>query len=466
MALLRQLYVQVIIGIVAAVVLGIVSPSTAVSMKPLGDAFIALLRMMLAPIIFCSVVLGLTHVADMRQLGRLALKSLIYFEVLTTIAMAVGFIAVNVFQPGAGLHATNLTANENVNQLANAAHGFTATGFFMSIIPPTLVEAFAKGEILQVLFISILVGAALSIGGAGEGSIIIKGIVEAQDVLFRILGFIMRLAPIGAFGAMAAAIGAFGAATLYYLAKLVILYWLCSLFFVVVVLGAVTTMMGISLLKIVRLIRDELLLVLGTASSEVVLPRLMLKLEHAGCDGAIVGFVVPSGYSFNLDGTSIYMAISVAFIAQATDTPFSMWEQLGVLAILLLTSKGGTTVAGGAFIKLAATLQSVRSLPLNGLGLLFGVDRLMATCTALTNVVGNCVATFVIAKWENAFDPAKFDAYLNEQAAGHIDPSGSETPITHIGHSGAEYPVGHTAPTGVEQRVPAAATATLRSQPH
>lgn len=222
-------------------------------------------------------------------------------------------------------------------------------------------------------------------------------------------------------------------------------------------------MMGISLLKIVRLIRDELLLVLGTASSEVVLPRLMLKLEHAGCDGAIVGFVVPSGYSFNLDGTSIYMAISVAFIAQATDTPFSMWEQLGVLAILLLTSKGGTTVAGGAFVKLAATLQSVRSLPLSGLGLLFGVDRLMATCTALTNVVGNCVATFVIAKWENAFDPAKFDAYLNEQAAGHIDPSGSETPITHIGHSGAEYPVGHTAPTGAEQPVPATA---LRSQPH
>ena len=236
--------------------------------------------------------------------------------------------------------------------------------------------------------------------------------------------------------------------------------------FVFVVLGAIAAIWHRPQTRaLLRYVKEELLLVLGTAS-QIVLPRLIAKLEMLGCDGAMVGFVVPGGYSFNLDGTSIYMAISVAFIAQATDTPFSMWEQLGVLAILLLTSKGGTTVAGGAFIKLAATLQSVRSLPLNGLGLLFGVDRLMATCTALTNVVGNCVATFVIAKWENAFDPAKFDAYLNEQAAGHIDPSGSETPITHIGHSGAEYPVGHTAPTGVEQRVPAAATATLRSQPH
>ena len=426
MVFLRQLYVQVIIGIAAAVVLGIVAPSVAISMKPLGDAFIALLRMMLAPIIFCSVVLGLTHVADMRQLGRLALKSLVYFEVLTTIAMAVGFIAVNVFQPGAGLHATQLSEDPNVVKFATSASGFTAVGFFMSIIPPTLVEAFAKGEILQVLFISILVGAALSVGGATKDSLLIKVIVEAQDVLFRILGFVMRLAPIGAFGAMAAAIGAFGAATLLYLTQLVVLYWLASLFFVIAVLGSVTGMMGISIFKILRLIRDELLIVLGTASSEVVLPRLMLKLEHAGCDGAIVGFVVPSGYSFNLDGTSIYMAISVAFIAQATDTPFSLLEQLGVLAILLLTSKGGTTVAGGAFIKLAATLQTVHKLPLNGLGLLFGVDRLMATCTALTNVVGNCVATFVIAKWENSFDQKKCDAYLGEQAAGHIDPSGAE----------------------------------------
>ncbi|MGE7418299.1 cation:dicarboxylate symporter family transporter, partial [Methylobacterium tarhaniae] len=307
MARLKQLYVQVIIGILAGIALGVLAPSAGVAVKPIGDAFIALLRMMLAPIIFCSVVLGLTHVADMRQLGRLALKSLLYFEILTTIAMALGFVVVNVVEPGVGLHATNLAMNENVAKIASNASHFTAIGFFLSIIPHTLVDAFAKGEILQVLLISILTGAALSVGGAGRDSLILRGIGEAQDVLFRILGFIMRLAPLGAFGAMAAAVGAFGATTLVYLAKLVILYWLTSLFFVLVVLGGVAASMGLSIFAILRLIRDELLVVLGTASSEVVLPRLMEKLEKAGCDGAIVGFVVPSGYSFNLDGTSIYM---------------------------------------------------------------------------------------------------------------------------------------------------------------
>jgi aerobic C4-dicarboxylate transport protein len=430
MALLRQLYVQVLIGILFAIMLGTAAPATAVAMKPLGDAFIALLRMLLAPIIFCSIVHGLTHVSSMSQLGRLALKSLVYFEGLTTIAMAVGFIAVNVFQPGAGLHATNLAVAPAVSNLSGAASHFTALGFAMSIIPTTMVDAFAKGEILQVLLISLLVGAALSVGAAGKDSVVLRGIGEAQNILFRILGYIMRLAPIGAFGAMAAAIGSFGAATLLYLAKLVLLYWLTSIFFVLVVLGAVAAMAGLSIFKVLRLIRDELLIVLGTASSEVVLPRLMMKLEQAGCDEAIVGFVIPSGYSFNLDGTSIYMALAVAFIAQATDTPFSLLDQLGVLGILLLTSKGGTTVAGGAFIKLAATLQTVRALPLSGLGLLFGVDRLMATCTALTNVVGNTVATFVISKWERSFDPTKLDIYLREQAAGRIDASGAEQAST------------------------------------
>jgi aerobic C4-dicarboxylate transport protein len=426
MALLRQLYIQVLIAIALAVALGVVAPATAIEMKPLGDAFIALLRMMLAPIIFCSVVLGLTHVRDMGQLGRLAFKALLYFEVMTTIAMAIGFVVVNVVEPGAGLHATNLAMNESVTKITAAASHFTAVGFFLSIIPNTLVDAFAKGEILQVLFISVLTGAALSVGGQTRESTILKVIAEGQHVLFRILGFIMRLAPIGAFGAMAAAVGAFGIGTLYYLAKVVILYWATSVFFVVVVLGAVCALAGLSIFRLLRLIREELLLVLGTASGEVALPRLMLKLEQAGCDGAIVGFVLPGGYSFNLDGTSIYMAIAVAFIAQATDTPFSLWQQAGVLAILLLTSKGGTTVAGGAFIKLAATLQTVRSLPLSGLGLLFGIDRLMATCTALTNVVGNTVAVFVVAKWEGAFDQAKFDTYMAEQSAGRIRPSGAE----------------------------------------
>jgi aerobic C4-dicarboxylate transport protein len=424
--ILRQLYVQVLIAIVLAIVLGIAAPATAAEMKPLGDAFIALLRMLLGPIIFCSVVLGLTHVSNMSQLGRLAGKALLYFEVMSTVAMILGFIVVNIIQPGAGMHATNLAADPSVTQLTSAASHFTAVGFFLSIIPYTLVDAFAKGEILQVLFISLLTGAALSVGGVGQDSTILRVIAEGQGILFRILGFIMRLAPIGAFGAMAAAVGLFGAQTLISLAKVVILYWATSVFFAVVVLGAVAAVAGLSIFKLLRLIREELLLVLGTASGEVVLPRLILKLEQAGCDEAVVGFVLPAGYSFNLDGTSIYMAIAVGFIAQATDTPFSLWQQISVLAILLLTSKGGTTVAGGAFIKLAATMQTVRVLPLSGLGLLFGIDRLMATCTALTNVVGNTVAVFVIAKWERAFDRARFDAYLARQAAGTITPAGAE----------------------------------------
>jgi aerobic C4-dicarboxylate transport protein len=423
MTILRQLYVQVLIGIALAVVLALAAPDLAVRMKPLGDGFIALLRMMLAPIIFCSVVLGLTHVADMKQLGRLALKAILYFEAVTTVAMAIGFFAANIFKPGQGLHAGGLALSDSVAKIASTAHQFTAVNFFLSIIPSTLVDAFAKGEILQVLFVSLLAGVALNMTGLGKGSALLRGIAEGQDILFRMLGLIMRLAPIGAFGAMAAAVGAFGLSTLVYLAKVVLLYWATALFFVLVVLGLIAAAAGLSIFKILRLIREELTLVLGTASGEVVLPRLIGKLEQAGCDPAVVGFVLPAGYSFNLDGTSIYMAIAVAFIAQATDTPFSAAQQIGVLAILLLTSKGGTTVAGGAFIKLAATLQTVRALPLNGLGLLFGIDRLMATCTALTNVVGNTLAVFVIARWERAFDREVFEAYLAAQAGGASVPA-------------------------------------------
>ena len=245
-------------------------------------------------------------------------------------------------------------------------------------------------------------------------------------ILFRILGFLMRLAPIGAFGAMAAAIGAFGADALFHLAKLVILAWATSIFFVVVVMGAMAMTVGLSIFKIIQLIRDELLLVLGTASGEVVLPRMMRKLEQAGCDQAVVGFVLPAGYSFNLDGTSIYMAVCAGFIAQATDTPFSLGEQVAMMAVMLLTSKGGSTVAGGAFVKLAATMQTVRTLPLGGLGLIFGIDRLLATALAMTNLIGNALAVFVVAKWERAFSQAKFDLYLQRQAAGMIDASGAE----------------------------------------
>jgi aerobic C4-dicarboxylate transport protein len=417
---LRKLHVQVLIALALAVVLAIASPDTAVAMKPLGDAFIGLLRMLLAPIVFCTVVHGMSHVQDLRRLGRLGIKSLVYFEVVSTLGLFVGLVLVNVFKPGVGMHAVHLETTARVTQLAEAASHMTVTEFLLGIVPSTLVDAFAKGNILQVLFIALLTGVALNVT-VGRDSIVLRGVDEAQRVLFAILGFVMRLAPIGAFGAMAAAVGSYGSATLLLLMQLVVLYWAGSLAFVVVVFGAITAWCGLSIFAVLRLIREELLLVLGTASGEVAFPRLIQKLSHAGCDEIVVGFVLPAGYSFNLDGTGIYMAMSVGFIAQATDTAFSIGAQLALLGVLMLTSKGGTTVAGGAFIKLAATLEAVRVLPLGGLSLLFGVDRLMSTCTALTNMIGNTVAVFALAKWERAFDIEQFRAYLRTTGPRRIE---------------------------------------------
>ncbi|MCO5399732.1 cation:dicarboxylate symporter family transporter [Ralstonia soli] len=411
---LKKLHVQVLIGLACAVVLGIAAPQWAVAMKPIGQAFIALLKMMLAPIIFCTLVQGLAHVRDLRMLGRMGVKSLVYFEVVSTVAMVLGFVLVNVFEPGVGLHATNLAESADAVKATSNAGGISAVNYLLSLIPHTLVDAFAKGDIVQVLIISILAGLALNLS-VGPDSVLLRGMDEAQKVLFRMLGFIMKLAPLGAFGAMAAAVGSYGGVTLLYLLKVIVLYYAASLLFVFGILSSISWMIGLPYFSVLKLIRDEMLLIFGTASSEVAFPRLVEKLQRAGCDEAVVGFVLPAGYSFNLDGTSIYMAIAVGFIAQATDTPFSLWQQLGLLAILSLTSKGGTTVAGGAFVKLAATLQSVRSLPVAGLGLLFGIDRVMAIATALVNVVGNTVAVFAIARWEGAFDAEAF----HRETGGH-----------------------------------------------
>jgi aerobic C4-dicarboxylate transport protein len=404
---LKKLHIQVLIGLACAVVLGLAVPQWAIAMKPLGQGFIALLKMMLAPIIFCTLVQGLAHVKDLRKLGRMGVKSLVYFEVVSTVAMVVGFVLVNVFEPGAGLHATNMAESTEALKATSNAGGISAVNYLLSLIPHTLVDAFAKGDIVQVLIISILAGIALNMS-VGEDSVILRGIDEAQLVLFRMLAFIMKLAPLGAFGAMAAAIGSYGGMTLVYLLKVIVLYYAASLIFVFGVLGSISWAIGLPFFSVLKLIRDEMLLIFGTASSEVAFPRLIEKLQRAGCDEVVVGFVLPAGYSFNLDGTSIYMAIAIGFIAQATDTPFSLWQQLGLLAILSLTSKGGTTVAGGAFVKLAATLQTVQTLPLGGLGLLFGIDRVMATATALVNVVGNTMAVFAISRWEGAFDAQAF----------------------------------------------------------
>ena len=407
---LKKLHVQVLIGLACAVVLGLAAPQSAIAMKPLGQGFIALLKMMLAPIIFCTLVQGLAHVKDLRMLGRMGVKSLVYFEIVSTFAMVLGFAMVNLFQPGAGLHALNIAESAEALKTTSGAANISAVNYLLSLIPHTLVDAFAKGDIVQVLIISLLAGLALNMA-VGTDSVILRGVDEAQNVLFRMLAFIMKLAPLGAFGAMAAAIGSYGGMTLVYLLKVIVLYYVTSLLFVFGVLGSISWGIGLPFFSVLRLIRDEILLIFGTASSEVAFPRLVEKLQKAGCDEVVVGFVLPAGYSFNLDGTSIYMAIAIGFIAQATDTPFSLWQQLGLLAILSLTSKGGTTVAGGAFVKLAATLQSVHTLPVGGLGLLFGIDRVMATATALVNVVGNTMAVFAISRWEGAFDA---EAYARE----------------------------------------------------
>jgi aerobic C4-dicarboxylate transport protein len=420
--LLKQLYIQVLIGIILGVALGLVAPDAALRMKPLGDAFIALLRMMLGPIIFCSVVLGLTHVADMRQLGRLAGKSLLYFEVLTTLAMAIGMVAVNIFEPGVGLHAGDLPVSDAVVSASKAMGEFSAVDFLLNIIPRTMVDAFGRGEILQVLFVSVLVGTALSVGGVSRESILLRGIDEGQTILFRILGVIMRMAPVGAFGAIAHAVGTHGGGTLVTLLNFILVLYACAALFIIVVLGGVLALCGLSLAKVLRVVRAEILITFGSASVEAVLPRLIQRCEEAGCDRSIAGFVIPAGTSFNLDGTSLYMGIAVGFLAQATDTPFSIGQQMAVLAVMLLTSKGGTAVAGGAFVKLAGTLQTVQSLPLSGLGLLLGIDRVNATCIAVTNLIGNTVATFVLAVWENQFDRDQFERYLAAQDSG-VEPA-------------------------------------------
>jgi aerobic C4-dicarboxylate transport protein len=334
---LKKLHIQVLLALILAVLVGIFAPTIAMAMKPLGDAFIGLLRMLLAPIVFCTVVHGISHVQDMRKLGRLGAKTLLYFEAVSTLALFVGLVLVNLFRPGVGLHAVNLQSTGKVAQFAETAAHMSVTDFLLGIVPKTLVGAFATGDILQVLFIAMLAGVALNLA-VGRDSILLKGIGEGQRVLFTILGFIMRLAPIGAFGAMATAVGSYGGATLLYLMKLVLLYWAGSIGFVLVVFGGITASCGVSIFALLRMIREELLLVFGTASGEVAFPRLVQKLQQAGCDEMVVGFVLPAGYSFNLDGTGIYMAMAVGFIAQATDTPFSIGQQIALLGVLMLTS--------------------------------------------------------------------------------------------------------------------------------
>ena len=419
--LYHSLYFRVIAGIVAGIALGSFYPSTGEMMKPLGDGFIKLIRMMIAPVIFLTVVTGIARIGDMRKLGRVGLKALVYFEVVTTIALFVGFVVVKVVQPGSGINASAATLDASaVQQYTASGRQLHAVDFVLHMIPDTLVGAFANGEILQVLLIAILFGVALA------SYQLRQPIVAAADSLthltFEVIALIMKVAPIGAFGAMAFTIGKFGLRTLLPLGKLLLCVYLTSALFVFVVLGLIARFHGFSLWKLLKYFKEELLLVLGTSSSEVALPRIIVKLERLGCSKSVVGLVVPSGYSFNLDGTAIYLTIASLFVAQATNTVLSGREEFTLLAVLMLTSKGAAAVTGGGFITLAATLSSLGTVPVAGITLLLGVDRFMSEMRALTNLVGNGVATIVVAIWEGEFDRIQASRVLN----GEVDVEASD----------------------------------------
>jgi aerobic C4-dicarboxylate transport protein len=398
------LYLQVLVAIAIGILIGHFAPDLGVSLKPLGDGFIRLIKMIIAPVIFCTVVLGIAGMEDLKTVGRTGLYALGYFEALTTLALILGLLVVNVIAPGTGMHVDVATLNTGaVQQYAQKAEHQGVADFLLNIIPTTMLDAFARGEILQVLLIAVLFGFALH--AVGERGTPVRLFVESfSKLLFRIVGMIMYLAPIGALGAMAFTIGSQGLVALAPLVKLMVCFYVTCILFVLLVLGSVARLHGLRILALVRYFKDELLIVLGTASSETVLPRLMLKLERLGCRPSVVGLVVPAGYSFNLDGTCIYLTMAAVFLAQATDTPMTLVQQFTLLLVLLLTSKGAAGVTGSGFIVLAATLAAVNGPPIASVALILGVDRFMSEARALTNLVGNALATLVVGRWTGALD--------------------------------------------------------------
>ncbi|MGD0782445.1 MAG: dicarboxylate/amino acid:cation symporter [Candidatus Aminicenantales bacterium] len=410
--LYTHLYFQVLLAIAIGVTLGHFHPAAATAMKPLGDGFIRLIKMMIAPIIFTTVALGIAKIGDMKKVGRVGLKALVYFEVVSTLALIIGLIVVNLVRPGAGIHADvkTLDTKEIAAYTTNAKPPSTAD-LLLRVIPDSAVGAFAGGEILQVLTFSILFGLAL--GRFGERARPLLDLLDQfSHVLFGIIRIIMHFAPIGAFGAMAFTIGKYGVGTLLSLGTLMLCVYLTCLLFIFIVLGLIARLTGFSLWQFLRYIKEEILIVLGTSSSEAALPRMITKLENLGCGKAVVALVIPTGYSFNLDGTSIYLTMAAIFIAQATHVHLGLGEQLAILGILLLTSKGAAAVTGGGFITLAATLSATHKVDVAGLALLLGIDRFMSEARAITNLIGNGVATMVIARWEGALDLARARAVL------------------------------------------------------
>ncbi|WP_371411895.1 dicarboxylate/amino acid:cation symporter [Neorhizobium sp. T6_25] len=408
----RHLYFQVLGAIAAGILLGHFYPDVGASLKPLGDAFIKLVKMIIAPVIFLTVATGIAGMADLQKVGRVAGKAMIYFLAFSTLALAVGLLVSNIVQPGAGMHIDPATLDAKAVATYTAkAHDATITGFLMNIIPDTIVGAFAQGDILQVLFFSVLFGIALGMVGE-RGRPVLDFLQALTAPIFRLVTILMKAAPIGAFGAMAFTIGKYGIGSIANLAMLIGTFYLTALLFVLVVLGAVARYNGFSIISLIRYIKEELLLVLGTSSSEAALPGLMAKMERAGCTRSVVGLVIPTGYSFNLDGTNIYMTLAALFIAQATDTPITLGDQVLLLLVAMLSSKGAAGITGAGFITLAATLSVVPSVPVAGMALILGIDRFMSECRALTNLIGNAVATVVVARWENELDQTQFSAAM------------------------------------------------------
>ena len=419
--LYRSLYFQVITAIVIGVLLGHFYPQTGEAMKPLGDGFIKLIKMIIAPIIFCTVVVGIAGMEDMKKVGKTGGLALLYFEIVSSIALVVGLVIINLVKPGEGMNIdVSSLDTKGIAAYTKPGQMATTTDFLLNVIPSTVVDAFAKGEILQVLLFAVMFGFALHKFG-GRGTLVFDFIEKFSHVLFSIVGYIMKVAPIGAFGAMAFTIGKYGVGSLLQLGQLMATFYVTCLIFIFVVLGGIARFHGFSIWKFIKYIKEELLIVLGTSSSESVLPRMMTKLENLGAKKSVVGLVIPTGYSFNLDGTSIYLTMAAVFIAQATNTPMTLGQQLTLLLVLLLTSKGAAGVTGSGFIVLAATLSAVGHVPVAGLALILGIDRFMSEARALTNLIGNGVATVVVAKWTGDLDTVRMHQQLNNETPVDAD---------------------------------------------
>ena len=421
----KILYVQVLFAIAVGIALGHYYPHLAVQMKPFGDAFIKLIKMVIGPIIFCTVVSGIAGMQDMKKVGRVGGKALLYFEIVSTFALLIGLAATHILKPGVGFNVDPATLDgKAVASYAEKAHGQSTVDFLLHLIPDTFISALAQGEILQILLIAILFGAVLAHLGE-RGKLISDFVDKTSHVFFGIVHIITKVAPLGAFGAMAFTIGKYGVGSLLPLLKLMGTFYLTSLLFVLVVLGIIARVVGFSIVRFIAYIKEELLIVLGTSSSEAALPHLMEKLEKLGCSRSVVGLVVPTGYSFNLDGTNIYMTMAVVFIAQATNTDLTWGQQLTLLAVTMLTSKGASGVTGAGFITLAATLAVVPTIPLAGMVLILGIDRFMSECRALTNIVGNGVATIVVSAWERELDHARLKSALSRPSDAAAKPAGA-----------------------------------------